>query len=277
MNRISTSTLTKTVLAMLATLVSFQGIAAEAVSGVYVNGQPVDEQQLRLLDQRFGLRLPQGRYWYDPQSGLVGPEHAAPIAGIAPGLTLFSPNDSQGADAAAASSGTGVLVNGRSISEEQLGLLEQIFGPVPPGQYWFVNQAPGQAAAVPGSMPPGAGQPAWSPGYAGQYPGAIPGQAGPAGMPADDPDATANALGELLGIMMLGEFMRQAAGTAPDPWGYGMQSGYPDGNSEAYPGAWGGGGQQTESGDWSYSSDVGDYSVGGTGDGCIYTPDWSNC
>lgn len=39
----------------------------------------------------------------------------------------------------------------------------------------------------------------------------------------------------------------------------------------------GGTGEYNLQGDWSYYSNTGGYSVGGTGDGCIYTPDWSNC
>ena len=39
----------------------------------------------------------------------------------------------------------------------------------------------------------------------------------------------------------------------------------------------GGSGEWNNQGDWSYNSNQGGGYVGGTGDGCIYTENWSNC
>lgn len=46
--------------------------------------------------------------------------------------------------------------------------------------------------------------------------------------------------------------------------------------SNSYVGA-GGSGERNASGDWSYYSNTAGFGVGGTGDGCLYAGDWSNC
>ena len=46
--------------------------------------------------------------------------------------------------------------------------------------------------------------------------------------------------------------------------------------SNTYVGA-GGSGERNANGDWSYYSNSAGYGVGGTGDGCLYAGDWSNC
>ncbi len=38
-----------------------------------------------------------------------------------------------------------------------------------------------------------------------------------------------------------------------------------------------GSGERNSNGVWSYNSDIAGGSVGGTGDGCVYAFDWSNC
>lgn len=38
-----------------------------------------------------------------------------------------------------------------------------------------------------------------------------------------------------------------------------------------------GSGEQNAAGDWSYYSNTSGFGVGGTGDGCLYAGDWSNC
>ena len=38
-----------------------------------------------------------------------------------------------------------------------------------------------------------------------------------------------------------------------------------------------GSGERTPNGDWSYYSNAAGGAVGGTGDGCLYAFDWSNC
>ena len=54
-------------------------------------------------------------------------------------------------------------------------------------------------------------------------------------------------------------------------------SGCPGMRSEGSYVGRGGSGEWNNQGDWSYYSNQGGGYVGGTGDGCIYTENWSNC
>jgi hypothetical protein len=59
---------------------------------IYVNGQPVPQQEIRDLQQRMGIPeaapIPAGRYWYDRVSGLWGMEGGPTQGQILPGLEL---------------------------------------------------------------------------------------------------------------------------------------------------------------------------------------------
>ncbi|MAR90946.1 MAG: hypothetical protein SV765_06015 [Pseudomonadota bacterium] len=56
----------------------------------------------------------------------------------------------------------------------------------------------------------------------------------------------------------------------------GAQGCVPSGQGGTYVGR-GGSGEWNRNGDWSYRSNPAGMGVGGTGDGCIYAGDWSNC
>jgi hypothetical protein len=98
---------------------------------VVINGQPLPEPARATIEQRTGMPLAAGRWWYDPRSGLWGAEGQGP-AGIAPAaLPVQAPLR---ADASAGRSG--VLINGRDLTLAEVQWLKTL-GPVWPGRYWL--------------------------------------------------------------------------------------------------------------------------------------------
>ena len=51
---------------------------------VIVNGQLLGPQELAVADANAGFYLPDGRYWYDPQSGYWGVEGGPALGRVAP-------------------------------------------------------------------------------------------------------------------------------------------------------------------------------------------------
>ena len=88
-----------------------------------------------MLERRYQVRIQDGAYWYDPQSGAWGLQ-GGPTAGfIVAGL------DIGGTLKANASGGrTGVYVNGRALHPQDLAALQQLVGPLQPGRYWLDAQ-----------------------------------------------------------------------------------------------------------------------------------------
>jgi hypothetical protein len=104
---------------------------------VIVNGAALDAKTLAQLQSVYGP-IAQGRYWYDPVSGLWGRERGPHAGQIAPGLRLGGPlkRDASGG-------GTGVVINGREIHPAELAQLQSLFGRVNPGRYWLNAQGIG--------------------------------------------------------------------------------------------------------------------------------------
>lgn len=118
---------------LLAMLVggTLSGIAAPAHAGeVVVNGRALSDRQVAGLASMVGEVRP-GRYWYDPVSGLWGPEGGPAKGQIRAGL----PAAPLRADASGG--GTGVFVNGREIHPLEYQRLDALFGYVQPGRYWL--------------------------------------------------------------------------------------------------------------------------------------------
>jgi hypothetical protein len=111
--------------------------AADSQQTVVVNGVALNAQTLGQLQAAYG-RIAPGRYWYDPVSGLWGPERGPHAGQIMPGLLLGGPlrQDASGG-------GTGVIINGREIHPAELAQLQRLFGQVNPGRYWLNAQGIG--------------------------------------------------------------------------------------------------------------------------------------
>ena len=111
--------------------------AAIAQQAVIVNAVALDARTLGQLQAAYGPIAP-GRYWYDPVSGLWGPERGPHAGQIMPGLRLGGPLRRE-----ASGGGTGVIINGREIHPSELAQLQQLFGHVNPGRYWLNAQGIG--------------------------------------------------------------------------------------------------------------------------------------
>jgi hypothetical protein len=120
--------------AATATLVLVIGIvhAADAPSGVVVNGQALPAATVRSLEQAYRVPIAPGRYWYDAVSGAWGRE-GGPIAGqMMPALRLggpLAPDASRG--------NSQVFINGRELMAGEVWALQQACRtPVLRGRYW---------------------------------------------------------------------------------------------------------------------------------------------
>ena len=104
---------------------------------IVVNGELLDAGDLAIvegLEAQYGVRVSDGRYWYDALVGLWGREGEGTSGLIAPGLAL---GGSLRADASGG--GTGVFVNGRELDPVEVGYLRRCFA-VPAGRYWLDAQ-----------------------------------------------------------------------------------------------------------------------------------------
>ncbi len=102
---------------------------------VWFNGKRLDGESLRKLEsleRTQGVRVPDGRFWYDNACGAVG-LWGGPTAGfILSGLELGGPLPSD-----CSTGGTGVFINGREIHPLEVAYLQQLVGQVWPARYWL--------------------------------------------------------------------------------------------------------------------------------------------
>lgn len=107
------------------------GLASKSTE-IIVNGRALTEAELADFEQRYGARPAAGNYWYDSRSGLYG------VAGSG-AVGFMYPGHSYGTVSRSASNGnTGVLINGRELTQSEYQFLNSIAGiPVPPGSYWL--------------------------------------------------------------------------------------------------------------------------------------------
>ncbi len=99
---------------------------------VYVNGQPLTDQTISLLEYQYQVRIQPGRYWYDPLNGWWGLEGQAVGGVMMPGLPLGGPLLAQ-----ASGGRTGVYLNGRQLNQTELSQWQQILGTrIGAGRYW---------------------------------------------------------------------------------------------------------------------------------------------
>jgi len=116
----------------------FAAAAAHAAepTGVFINGEEVDEATLATLVQLTGAPIPAARYWYDGAAGVWGyeggPMAGSTVAGLAIGGAL-----KPGASGGGSGRTTGVFVNGREIHSYEYQYLQSLFGAVYPGRYWL--------------------------------------------------------------------------------------------------------------------------------------------
>jgi hypothetical protein len=102
---------------------------------VIINRTRLGNDQLRALEQRYRVRIPDGHYWYDKFSGAWGLE-GGPTSGFTfPGLNLGGP-----LHADASRGNTRVFINGRELHYLDVLALQQLVIQVLPGRYWVDAQ-----------------------------------------------------------------------------------------------------------------------------------------
>ncbi|HYR85607.1 MAG TPA: hypothetical protein VE422_16075 [Terriglobia bacterium] len=100
-------------------------------SRVLVNGRELTPGQVAELRQLYGMAPPEGRYWYDPRSGLYGYWGFEAAGYIRPGHN-FGPLPSQ-----ASRGNTGTFLNGREINAVEAEFIRRLFGVVYKGYFWL--------------------------------------------------------------------------------------------------------------------------------------------
>jgi hypothetical protein len=97
---------------------------------VVINGRVLSGAEILQLLALYG-RVPVGRFWYDPASGLWGAEGHEFSGYVQPGLPMgtLSPRASNGR--------TGVFLNGREINMIEALFYRWALGTVIPGRYWL--------------------------------------------------------------------------------------------------------------------------------------------
>jgi hypothetical protein len=109
---------------------------AVSTRSVYVNGVQLSDAQLEDTEQTHRVRVPDGRYWYDPVCGAWGLE-GGPQQGIAvAGLALGGPLRAD----ASGGSRTGIFVNGRELHPLDVAQLIALTGNAIPGRWWVDAQ-----------------------------------------------------------------------------------------------------------------------------------------
>jgi len=97
---------------------------------VTINRVAMGQQDIVALDQIFGGRIPDGRYWYDARCGAWGAE-GGPAAGFTrAGLPLPGPMPPD-----ISAGNTGIFFNGRELHQAERMFLLQTYGMAVPGRY----------------------------------------------------------------------------------------------------------------------------------------------
>jgi hypothetical protein len=107
--------------------------AQRATGNVVVNATRLSEEFLSAFEKRYGVRIPDGNYWYDARAGVWGMEGGPALGFTLAGLNLGGP-----LRADASRGNTKVFINGRELHIYDVLSLQQLVNPysVMPGRYW---------------------------------------------------------------------------------------------------------------------------------------------
>lgn len=117
-------------LALVAASVSGFAPAPQAAGEVSINNKKLTADEVAQLTRAVGP-VPPGRYWYDSRSGLWGRWGQGAAGRLQPGV----PAAPMPADCS--NGRTGVFVNGRQITQQELMFLTKLVGSLPPGRYFI--------------------------------------------------------------------------------------------------------------------------------------------
>lgn len=98
---------------------------------ISINGTVLTTNEIQAIEQQYGVRLAEGKFWYDRYCGAWGIEGGPTLGFVMPGIAF-------GGELRADSSGgnTNVFINGRELHYQDVLGLQQL-GPVMPGRYWI--------------------------------------------------------------------------------------------------------------------------------------------
>jgi hypothetical protein len=118
-------------LVLLGLCAAFSSAHAQSSRHVVVNQERLSDADVAALEQRYGVRIQDGAYWYDDRIGTWGFDGGPAVGVIPAGLGIGGPLR---ADASGGT--TGVFVNGRELHRQDLAALAELLGPIEPGRYW---------------------------------------------------------------------------------------------------------------------------------------------
>ena len=113
---------------------------------IYINNKKLTASDIELLKNKYKSAPPEGRYWYDKNSGLWGASGREATGFINAGHEF-------GEISSVASNGnTGVFLNARELPAIELQFFQRVFGQISSGRYWmdkdgYVGLEGGQATA----------------------------------------------------------------------------------------------------------------------------------
>lgn len=104
---------------------------AQTERSITINDLKLTNEKVKILENRYRIRILDGNYWYDKISGAWGYQGGPAVGLIAPFLDIGGP-----LKANASNGNTGVFINGRELHILDVRALQQL-GPVYQGRYWI--------------------------------------------------------------------------------------------------------------------------------------------
>ncbi|MGI9545559.1 MAG: hypothetical protein ACR2MX_20015 [Cyclobacteriaceae bacterium] len=99
---------------------------------VIINDVQLEDQQIQVFQNQYGIQMQSGNYWYDQWCGAWGIVGGPTIGFLLPGLQVGGP-----LNADASNGQTGVFVNGRELHAYDVVQLQKLIGQVYQGRYWL--------------------------------------------------------------------------------------------------------------------------------------------
>lgn len=98
---------------------------------IFINDNQLSKKQINQLEDKYHVRVIDGRYWYDKISGLWG------ASGNAPAGRMYPRHDFGKINRNASGGQSSIIFNGRIIHPSEVVFLRNCFGFVIPGNYWL--------------------------------------------------------------------------------------------------------------------------------------------
>lgn len=116
-------------------LTHYAHAAGNSDSSITINGKPMTAEQRQEYQQTYGFIPKPGHYWYDSKTGMVG-NMGEPMAG-----TINLGHDFGVMPKNASNGHSGVIVNGRELTDAELQLYSINLGNIKPGRYQLTPES----------------------------------------------------------------------------------------------------------------------------------------